>query len=77
MAKTPPSNAGGTVSIPGWELRSYMHAPACPPPPTVSGEWGVVTSPGDGLREAEVSDRLEEHLANRIGQEVPWDDGRQ
>ena len=43
----------------------------------MSGEWGVVTSPGDGLREAEVSDRLEEHLANRIGQEVPWDDGRQ
>ena len=27
------SIAGGTVSIPSCELRSYMHAPACPPPP--------------------------------------------
>ena len=35
----------------------------------------MVTSRGGSLREAEVSDRLEEHSANRTGQEVPWDDG--
>ena len=37
----------------------------------------MVTSRGGSLREAEVSDRLEEHSANRTGQEVPWDDGNQ
>ena len=33
MVKTLCFRCRGTVSTPSWELRPYMHAPACPQPP--------------------------------------------